>query len=102
MIHCVVYLHHLNINCFITFLFGYPQHHIQKEIWETLLNIKNSVIGPWTVVDDFNEILNPHENIGGTITNSSRMQNFAKFIDNCHMMELESFGLPYTWFNKRT
>ena len=33
--------------------------------------------------------------------NSSRMHNFAKFINNSHLMELESFGLPYTWFNKR-
>ena len=39
--------------------------------------------------------------IGGTNGNSSRMQNFANFIDNCHLLELESFGLPYTWFNKR-
>ena len=29
------------------------------------------------------------------------MQNFAEFIDNCHLMEPESFGLPYTWFIKR-
>ena len=31
MIHCMVYFL-LNINCFITFLYGYPQHHKQKEI----------------------------------------------------------------------
>ena len=49
---------------------------------------------------DFNEILYPREKIDGTTVNSSRMQNFSKFIDNCHLMELESFGLPYTWFNK--
>ena len=29
------------------------------------------------------------------------MQDFAEFIDDCNLMELESFGLPYTWFNKR-
>ena len=28
------------------------------------------------------------------------MHNFFEFIDNSHLMELESFGLPYTWFNK--
>ena len=29
------------------------------------------------------------------------MQNFVEFIDNCYLMELESFELLYTWFNKR-
>ena len=32
MMHCVVYLAHLNINCSISFLYRYPQHHKQKEI----------------------------------------------------------------------
>ena len=29
------------------------------------------------------------------------MQDFVDFIDNCQLLDLESFGLPYTWFNKR-
>ena len=77
MMHCVVYLPHLIINCFITFLYGHPQHHKQKEIWETLLNIKNFVTGLWAIVGDFNEMLHPSEKTGETVGNSSRMQNFA-------------------------
>ena len=69
MIHCMVYFPHLNTNCFITFLYGYPQHHKQKEIGKTLLNIKNSISGPCVVIGDFNEILHPHEKIGGIIYN---------------------------------
>ena len=44
---------------------------------------------------DFNEILHLHEKVGGTIGNSSRMQNFVDFVDNCQLLDLESFGLPY-------
>ena len=32
--------------------------------------------------------------------NSGRMQNFTDFVDNFQLLDLESFGLPYTWFNK--
>ena len=66
-----------------------------------LLNIKYSIIGPWVIVGDFNEVLHAHEKIGGTNGNSSRMQNFSNFIDNYHLLELESFDLTYIWFNKR-
>ena len=47
-----------------------------------------------------NEILHPHEKIGGNHGNTSRTHDFAEFIDKCHLLELESFGLPFTWFNK--
>ena len=30
------------------------------------------------------------------------MLDFAEFIYSCHQLELESFGLPFTWFNKRS
>ena len=29
------------------------------------------------------------------------MHNFIEFIDSCHLLELESFDVPFTWFNKR-
>ena len=28
------------------------------------------------------------------------MQDFGEFIDSYHLLELESFGLPYNWFHK--
>ena len=30
------------------------------------------------------------------------MLDFAEFLYSCHQLELESFGLPFTWFNKRS
>ena len=53
-----------------------------------LIKYKNSISGPWGIFGDFNEILHSHETIGGATENSSRMQNFAEFIDDCHLMEL--------------
>ena len=66
-----------------------------------MLHIKESISGPWAIIGDFNEILYPHKIIGGNKRNTSRMQDFGYFIDNCHLLDLESFGLSYTWFNKR-
>lgn len=47
----------------------------------SVLNIL--LLGPWAISGDFSEILHPHEKIGATIGNSSRMQNFADFINRC-------------------
>ena len=97
MINCITYFSNLNINYYITFLYSYPRHHKQNEIWKTLLNFKISTTRSWGIIGDFNEILHPRKKIGGTTSNSSRMIFFfPDFIDYCHLMELESFGLPYT------
>ena len=71
MIYCMVNFPHRNTNCFITFLHGYPQHHKQKEIWETLLNIKNVICGPWASIGDFNEIFAKYE------TKFTQLSHFA-------------------------
>ena len=41
MIHCMGYVLDHNIKCFFTFLYSYPQHHKQKNIWDTLFLIKD-------------------------------------------------------------
>ena len=70
-------------------------------ICDALLNIKAFTNGPWALIGDFNEILHPYEKVGGNHGNSSRMHDFVDFIDNCQLLELKYFGLPFTWFNKR-
>ena len=104
MFHCMLFVPKCNIHCFFTFLYGYSQHHKQKKVWNILLHIKDSISGPWAIFGDFNEILHPHEKIRGEadLGNTSRKHDFAEFIDSCYLLELESFGLPFTWFNKRS
>ena len=89
-----------NTRCFFTFMYGYPQHHKQKKIWDILLHIEDSICGPWAIIRNFNELLYPHEKMGGNGGNKYRMQDFGEFIDSYHLLELESFGLPYNWFHK--
>ena len=57
----------ITLIAFFTFLYDYPQHHKQKNVWDILLHIKDSISGPWAIVGDLNEILHPHEKIGGNL-----------------------------------
>ena len=80
MFHCMAHFSLVDISCSITFLCDCPQLHKQNEIWETLLTTTNFIIGLWVIIGDFNEILHPHEKMGGTTGNTSRMQNFAYLV----------------------
>ena len=39
---------------------------------------------------------------GVDFVNTSIMHDFVEFINSCHLLKLESFGLPFTWFDKRS
>ena len=80
MFHCMAHFPLLDISCSITFLYDCPQLHKQKDIWETLLTTKIFIISLWAIIGDFNEIIHPREKIGGTTSNSTRMQNFAYLV----------------------
>ena len=44
MFHYVVQVPKQNINSFITFLYGYPQHFKQKKIWDILYSILKTLL----------------------------------------------------------
>ena len=96
-----MYVPNQKINCFITFLYGYSQHLKQKRsgIFYSMSKILLVDLGLLLVI--LKEILHPHEKIRRNLWNTSRMHDFVDFIDSCHLLELQSFGLPFTWFNKR-
>lgn len=45
LFHCMVYIPNQNINCSITFVYGFPQHFKEKKVWDSLINIKYSKSG---------------------------------------------------------
>lgn len=101
LFHCLVYVLNQNTNSFYYIHLWISTTFQAKTDLDILISIKDSICGPWAVIGDFKEILHPYEKIVGNPVNTSRMHDFAEFINNCHLLELGSFGLPFTWFNKR-
>ena len=50
---------------FLLFCTGILNIANKKKVLDILLNFKDSISGLWAIVGDFNEILHPHEKIGG-------------------------------------
>lgn len=90
-----------NVKWLVTFIYGYPQHHLQKDLWKQISNIKDTGKNPMIIIGDFNEISNTHERLSLSKSNSTRSTNFNKFIDSNFLIDLGFLGNPYTWYNKR-
>lgn len=42
-------------------VYASPQHHERDEVWNELIELSNSIVGPWCVAGNFNQVLYDHE-----------------------------------------
>lgn len=69
----------------------------REALWSHLGNLRSSVLGPWMLIGDFNEILLPSEVLGGNFS-SGRADKFAGMLEKCGMIDLGATGNAFKWF----
>lgn len=73
----------------------------QREfLWSHLTNLRSSIVSPWLLVGDFNEILHASETQGETFVHS-RADRFSSMIASCKLVDLGVVGNKFTWFRKQ-
>ena len=83
-----------------TGFYGYPETHKHSESWNVLRALNHFFPLRWLCVGDFNEIVKPHEKLGGRARPENRMRDFRDVLDECSFVDLGYVGQKYTW-NKR-
>lgn len=38
----------------VTFIYGYPQHYLQNQLWKIISNLKRTSIHHWMIIGDLN------------------------------------------------
>ncbi|KAL8462761.1 hypothetical protein ACS0TY_033691 [Phlomoides rotata] len=51
---------------------------------------------------DFNVVLGSHERSRGTSRHSRPSEEFREFIDDAHLLDIESSGSLFTWFTRQS
>lgn len=62
-VHGIIKDTNYNHNWLVTFLYGYPHHHLQKELWKRIVNIPDKTSKPWVILGNFNKLSCPDEKI---------------------------------------
>lgn len=88
--------------------FVYASNHAEerKELWEDIKNHFDSPLfkeKPWSIIGDFNEILDGEEHSNYEISPfiPVGMRDFQEIVKYCSLVDLSSHGPLYTWGNKR-
>ncbi|KAI9080194.1 hypothetical protein K1719_037872 [Acacia pycnantha] len=78
-------------------MYGSPQQHLQKFLWQDLNLLAVSPSSPWMLSGDFNAILHQDERHGGSIRRAQGCGLFNSFIHSIGLIDLGSNGPKFTW-----
>lgn len=67
-------------------------------LWDRLCTLSRSVLGPWLVMGDFNNVLTVEERIGGLQPNVELMP-FKECLSECGLEDMHSSARVFTWNN---
>ncbi|MCH91665.1 RNA-directed DNA polymerase (Reverse transcriptase), partial [Trifolium medium] len=81
----------------LTVVYASPREHERSDTWHQIQNLATTIIDPWLVMGDFNEITCPVEKKGGVPTDIRKCLQFNRWINDCSLMEVTTVGTKFTW-----
>ena len=80
-----------------TVVYANPNAILKKQCFEEVANLASVIRLPWMVIGDFNEILMANEKMGGVAVDNQRCYRFARWVQECKLIDLGSKGPKFTW-----
>ncbi|XP_074287510.1 uncharacterized protein LOC141612598 [Silene latifolia] len=80
-------------------VYGCKKDSERVDLWNSLKQLKQSLVDPWLIMGDFNNVLHSDERIGSPIT-QAEVQGFQDCVDECGLYDVR-LGAFFTWNNKQ-
>ncbi|GLT36867.1 hypothetical protein SLA2020_112150 [Shorea laevis] len=88
-------------NWFFSGIYGRPQFEIRCSLWQELMSMADVVEIPWTIMGDFNDIIDQSEKFRGNAISQTRVKAYIDCMNTCNMVDLGFTGNKFTWVNCR-
>lgn len=83
-------------------LYASPNPRLKDILWDGLKDFAKANNLPWTMVGDYNEIMNVEECCSSALDLShSQRRKFVNNINSCNLMDMGASGPKITWTNSR-
>lgn len=70
-------------------------------LWDNFCSISLLHDLPWTIVGDFNDVINGTEKLGGNPVSLQRITTYRNCMNFCNMIDLGFSGATYMWTKRR-
>ncbi|XP_028751289.1 uncharacterized protein LOC114711105 [Neltuma alba] len=82
---------------FFIAVYAHPNPIKQRVVWRALLDISNTVTGPWCIGGDFNATLHMHDRHSFSRTGSCVDRDFSEWVSNMNLLDMGCKGPFFTW-----
>ncbi|KAL0908009.1 hypothetical protein M5K25_022470 [Dendrobium thyrsiflorum] len=90
-----------NCSFYISVIYASNSDMERLSLWEDIRNLEIDHSLPWILMGDFNCCRYASEKVGGDPISQNRLWNFNSLVFDIKVMDLQSVGCPFTWFNNR-
>ncbi|XP_074283243.1 uncharacterized protein LOC141607794 [Silene latifolia] len=87
-----------NVEFFTTYVYGFNKIEERMPLWDALMVW--SIVDPWVVLGDFNNVMYSNERIG-KVVRDAEMFPFQNAMSSCDLQDMKSMGAFFTWTNKQ-
>ncbi|XP_074296934.1 uncharacterized protein LOC141627598 [Silene latifolia] len=87
-----------DIEFYITYVYGFNKIEERIPLWDAL--VRNTVVEPWIVLGDFNNVMYLDEKIGLPVKDAEIIP-FQNTADLCDLHDIKCIGSFFTWNNKQ-
>lgn len=84
-----------------SFVYAHCNKMKREALWDSLIDIADTVDVPWLVGGDFNTIAQPEENFGKIKANEKSILDFNNFLMRAGLSNTNFSGNSFTWTNNR-
>lgn len=87
----------------VSFVYAKTKERLRVSLWAELCSVLDKVPSgvPWSVVGDFNCLLNVDEKKGGLPYPHRKTTNFRECVSTCDLIDSTVYGSSFTWWNGR-
>ncbi|XP_061374924.1 uncharacterized protein LOC133317115 [Gastrolobium bilobum] len=81
----------------LTMVYATPNEGLCEALCLDLIRISGIIVGPWMMMEDFNEIVSAKEKKGGAPFNLARCSKFSSVLSDYNVLDLSCRGSNFTW-----
>ncbi|XP_059285600.1 uncharacterized protein LOC132039071 [Lycium ferocissimum] len=101
--HLTLQVHHImsQVKFHVSIVYAKIKASNRKDLWGSLSQLNQQIVGPWSIMGNFNVIMESSEKKGGRRHRLSRSLDFINCMVDCGMKDAGYVGNDYTWCNGR-
>ena len=99
IIHCCVKCKVTSSCFYLSFVYGLHSVISRRQLWSNISSFAQQCVGPWTLLGDFNCVLNDSEKVNGRPVTDYEIKDFVDCCTLSGLSDLPSAGCFFTWTN---